>query len=273
MSVVYGTDYQINVKNDTVYEPLGGTVYEPVLDPNASIVTEVGCGEGARTIAAQKIVSAKPALRWTMNLRKLVDYITTKAMITAEGAVPAHDLTVKIGSEYHILGGCKVNTCRITIRQLESIKAALEVFAKTRTEGSSWTFEKATDDAMWKDALTTLTLGSTPITKWREVEFGVDNKVAQEILGVDILPTEVHEREAAYTGHIIRAVAGATEVADVLAGTPKDVVITLTDNQTTPVAKTFTFAGAYLKTSRISVRGLEMIVERIDWEAKTMVIT
>jgi len=126
---------------------------------------------------------------------------------------------------------------------------------------------------MWKDALTVLTLGGTSITKWQEVEFGVDNKVAQEILGTDILPTEVHEREAVYTGHIVRAVSGTTEIADVLAGTTKTVVLTLTDNQATPVAKTFTFADAYLKTSRVSARGLEMIVERIDWNAKTMVIS
>lgn len=273
MSTIYGTDYQINRKDGATYYGLGGTPYEPTLDPDATIVTEVGCGEGSRAISAQKIVEVRPKLSWSMNVRKLADYITLNAMITAEGAVPSHDLAVKIGTEYHLLTGCKVNTCKITIRQRETVKAALEVFAKDRTAGASWTFVKATDAAMWKDSLTTLSIGGTPVTNWSEVEFGVDNKVVQESLGIDIKPTEIGEREAVYSGYVLRAVNTATLIPDVIAGTPKTIIMTLTDNQGTPVAKTFTFANAVLKTSRVNVRGLEMVMERIEWEAKGLVIS
>jgi len=273
MSTVFGTDYQINRKVATVYYGLGGTPYEPTLDPDATIVTEVGCGEGSRAISAQKIVAVNPKLSWTMNVRKLDDYITLNGMITAEGAVPSHDLAVKIGTEYHLLTACKVNTCKITIRQKETVKAALEVLAKGRSAGASWTFVKATDAAMWKDSLITLSIAGTPVTNWSEVEFGVDNKVVQESLGVDILPTEMGEREAVYSGYILRAVNVATLIPDVISGTPKTIVMALRDNQGTPVTKTFTFANATLKTSRVNVRGLEMVMERIEWEAKGLVIT
>lgn len=276
MSIVYGKDYQINpyvAGTPNTYAPLGGTVYEPTLDPNATIVTEVGCGEGARTIAAQKIVAVKPALRFTMNLRRLEDYITTKAIITAEGAVPAHNLMVKIGTEYYDLVGWKVNTCRVTIRQMESIKAALEILGKDIITGASWTFEKRTEDAMWKDAVAELKIATTDIANWREVEFGVDNKVLQEILGTAIKPTELGEREAIYTGHILRAHANSSYVPTVMAGTTNDVIVKLTDKQATPVSKTVTFADAYMKTARLTGRGLEMVVERIDWESKSLAIT
>ena len=273
MSTVYGTDYQINRKSGATYYGLGGTPYDITLDPDATIVTEVGCGEGSRTIAAQKITEVRPKISWNMNVRKLQDYILNNAMISGEGAVPSHDLAVKIGSEYHLLTGCKVNTCKLTIRQKETVKAAIEVLAKDRSAGSSWTFAKATENAMWKNALTTLSIGGSSVTNWSEVEMGVDNKVIQEILGTNVKPTEIGEREAIYSGYILRTVNAATLVPDVISGTQKTVIITLTDNQTVPVAKTFTFANANLKTSRVNVRGLEIVWERIEWEAKGLVVS
>jgi hypothetical protein len=273
MSTAYGTEFQINRKSGATYFGLGGTPYEPTLDPDATVVTEVGCGEGTRAISAQKTVAINPKLSWTMNVRNLSDYILAMAMITGEGVVPSHDLAVRIGTEYHLFTGCKVNTCKVTIRQKETIKAALEVLAKGRSAGASWTFIKSTDAAMWKDSLTTLSIGGTPVTNWSEAEMGIDNKVQQESLGVDIMPTEMGEREAMYTGYILRAISGATLVPDVISGATKTMVYALRDNATTPVTKTFTFANATLKTSRVNVRGLEMVMERIEWQAKTMVVT
>ena len=274
MSIAYGDKYKINRFESPAYYGLGGTVMTATIDPDAEIATEVGCGEGTRAIAFRKIAAVRPKISWTQNIRRLVDYITLNALITAEGAVPEHNLAVDEGAGgLHLFTGCKVNTCRITIRQSESIKAALEVLAKARSTQTTWTFVKATDEAMYKTALTTLSIGGVAETKWQEVEFGVDNNVIQEMLGVSILPTEVGERQALYSGHIIRAVAQASLVPDVLTGTPKTIVITLTDNQATPVAKTFTFTNAELRRSQVQARGLDMIIERIEWEGKTMVIT
>jgi len=274
MSIAYGDKYKINRFATPTYYGLGGTVMTATIDPDAEIATEVGCGEGTRAIAFRKITAVRPKVSWTQNVRKLTDYLTTYALITAEGAVPAHNLALdEGGGGLHLFTDCKVNTCRITIRQMESIKAALEVLAKDRSTQTTWTFVKATEEAMYKTALTTLSIGGTPETKWQEVEFGVDNNVIQEILGVAIKPTEVGERQALYSGHIIRAVAQASLVSDVIAGTPKTIEIALTDNATTPVTKTFTFANAELRRSQVQARGLDMVIERIEWEAKTMVIT
>jgi len=274
MSIAYGDKYKINRFATPTYYGLGGTVMTATIDPDAEIATEVGCGEGTRTIAFRKITAVRPKVSWTQNIRKLADYITLNAMITAEGVVPAHDLALdEGGGGFHLFTGCKVNTCRITIRQAESIKAALEVLAKARSTQTTWEFVKASEEAMYKTALTSLKIGANPETKWQEVEFGVDNNAIQEILGSEILPTEVGERQALYSGHIIRAVAQASLVSDVILGTPKTIEIKLTDKATTPVTKTFTFTNAELRRSQVQARGLDMVIERIEWEGKTMVIT
>lgn len=274
MSAIYGKAWKINrVTKGTpdVYSKLGGTVLDARIDPRITIHEEVGSGEG-RQISAQKIVAAKPVVEWTMNLRKLTDYITAYAMITAEGAVPAHTLYVTDGSEHHDFSLCKVNSCRITIRQTESIKAALSVFIKTHATATINTFLKNTEAAMYKDAVTTLTLNTDPITKWSEIEFGVDNNVLQEVLGTDITPSEVEEQEARCSMRITRARVGTEgKFAEALAGTVQDFVITLTDAD--ELAKTFTFADMYLSVARKEDRGLGIVMERIEGKGKSLVIS
>jgi hypothetical protein len=155
---------------------------------------------------------------------------------------------------------------------MESIKAHIQVALKTDATPSVGTFLYHTDKAMYKDAVTTLTIGDA-ITGWSEIEFGVDNKVLQEVLGTDIQPTEVEEQEAVYSGHILRAKPAASKYATAIVGTPQTVVIWLVDNQSSPVTTKFTFADAYLKTAKIEDKALGLVFERIEWEGKSMVIT
>jgi len=276
MSAIYGKAWKINVVvkgTPDIYYPIGGTVLNAKIDARPTIHSEVGSGEG-RQISAQKIVAAKPLIEWTMNIRDLEDYILESAMITDEGVVPAHVLYVTDGSEHHDFGLCKVNSCRITIRQLESIKAALSVFIKTHAPLTPETFNFRTFPAMYKNAVTTLTLNTVDVVKWSEIEFGVGNNVLQEILGVDILPSEVEEQEARYSMRITRARVGATsKFGNALDGTTQDFVIALTDNEETPVTKTFTFADMYLSTTSKEDRGLGIVYERIEGKGKSMVIS
>lgn len=276
MSAQYGKTWRINrVVKDTpdVYHNLGGTVLDARIDPRVTIHEEVGSGEG-RQLSAQKPVAAKPLVEWTQNIRSLTDYLTTYAMITAEGAVPAHTLYVSDGAEHHDFSLAKVNSCRISIRQLETIKAALSVFGKTYLTPTIGTFLASSVKAMYKDAVTTLTLNTTPVTKWSEIEFGVDNTVLQEILGTNIEPAEVEEQEARYTMRITRArVGAASKFGDAIAGTKQDFVIALQDKQGSPVTKTFTFADMYLTSARIEDRELGLVMERIEGKGKSLVIT
>jgi len=274
MSAQFGKNWKINrvVKGTPdVYHELGGSVLNARIDPRVTVYEEVGSGQ--RQLTAQKAVAAKPLVEWTQNIRRLDDYITTYAMITAEGVVPAHTLYVTDGVEHHDFSLAKVNEVRISIRQLESIKAAISVFGKTHNTPELGTFLYQTEAAMFKDAVTTLTLGAA-VTKWSDIEFGVNNNIIQEILGTTITPSEVEEKEARYFMRITRARVGATsKFGDALDGTEQDFVIALVDKQTTPVTKTFTFADMVLTTSRIEDRGLGIVYERIEGKGKSLVIT
>jgi len=276
MSAQFGKAYKINrvVKGTPdVYHELGGTVLGGRIDPRVTVHEEVGSGEG-RQLSAQKAVAVKPIIEWTQNIRRLEDYITTYAMITAEGVVPAHTLYVTDGAEHHDFSLAKVNSCRISIRQTASINAAISVFGKTRAAPTLGTFLYQTDPAMYKNAVTTLTLNTAPVTGWRDIEFGVDNNVVQEVLGTAITPAEVEEQEARYFMRITKARIGATsKFVDAYSGTVQDFVIALQDGQGTPVTKTFTFADMYLTTARIEDRELGMILHRIEAKGKSLVIS
>jgi len=274
MSAQFGKQWKINrvVKGTPdVYHQLGGTILDARIDPRLTVHEEAGSYQ--RQLASQQVVAAKPIIEWTQNIRRLTDYITTYAMITAEGAVPAHTLYATDGAEHHDFSLSKVNACRISIRQLESIKAALSVCIKTPATATLDTFLYQTDPAMYKDAVTTLTLNASPVTKWSEIEFGVNNNVLQEVLGTTITPTEVEEQEARYSMRITKAKVGAGKFADAIAGTVQDFVIALADNQSSPVTKTFTFADMYLSSARIEDRALGVIMERIEGRGKSLVIS
>jgi len=275
MSAQFGKNWKINrVAKGTpdVYYQLGGTVLDAHIDPRITVHEEAG--SGTRQLVSQQVVAAKPVVEWTQTIRRLDDYITSYAMITAEGAVPAHTLYVTDGAEHHDFSSNKVNSCRISIRQLESIKAALSVFVKTHDVATLDTFLYRTDPAMYKDAVTTLTLNTVAVTKWSEIEFGIDNNVVQEILGTTILPSEVEEGEARYFMRITRGRVGATsKFGEALSGTEQDFVIALTDNQSSPVTKTFTFADMLLRTARKEDRALGIIMERLEGVGKSMVIS
>ena len=267
---IYGKTFKIN-RYDTQYNPMGGTILNATLDPR--IQTHMEAGTAQRQLASHKVVAAKPVLDFEMNIRRLTDFITSHAMITAEGVVPAHTLYYTDGTESYKFENSKVNTCRISIKTLESVKANIQVALKSHAALSPSTFEFRTEDAMYKDAVTTLNIESAPVTGWSEIEFGVDNKVLQEVLGTDIEPTEVEEQEAVYTGHILRAKPSTSKYTTALDGTVQDIVIALQDNQSSPVTKTFTYANACLKTSKIEIRKLGLDFERIEWEGKSQVIS
>lgn len=267
----YGINWKIGRYLNPTYYALGGTVLEASLDPRVTVHEEAGSGQ--RQLASQKAVEAKPTLEWTQNIRRLADYINAYCMPTAEGAIPAHTLHVTDGIEPHELGGVKVNSCMITIKVSDSIKAKISAMIKTHTTASIGTFSEATEAAMYKNAVTSVTLGGGALTQWQQIEFGVDNKVLQETLGNQLMPAEVQEQEALYTMRITRAMNTASRFGLALAGTSQTFVIALTDNQSNPVTKTYTFADMYLTTARKEDRALGLIMEKIEGKGKSLVIT
>jgi hypothetical protein len=274
MSAIFGKTYKINrvvTGTPDVYYQLGGTILEGRYDVRPTVNEEVGSDTG-RTLASQKVVAVKPMIDFTMNVRVLADYLTAYAFITANGAVPAHTLYCTDGTETFKLTDAKVDKARITINQNDPIKAAISVLAKAYATATAGTFLFKTDPAMYKDAVTTLTIGGAPVLKWRDIEISVDNNVLQEILGTTIAPAEVEEQEARYEITITRAKPAASLIADAYAGTSKTVVIALVDKQGSPVTKTLTFTDALISTSELQDRELGIIYEKIVCKAKSVTI-
>jgi len=270
---IFGKTWKINrvaKGSPDVYYQMGGTIINATIDPRITVHSEAGSTQ--RQLASHKVVEAKPVLDFDMNVRRLDDYIIPYGMPSGEAAVPAHTLYVTDGTEHHDFSSAKVNTCRVRINTTESIRASIQAALKTDAAPSLGTFLYRTEKAMYKDAVTTLTIEGSPITGWKEIEFGVDNKVMQECLGTSIPPSEVEEQEAVYSGHIHRAKPSASKYATAIAGTPQDLVIALTDKQSSPVTKTFTFADALMKTAKIEDRALGLVMERIEWEGSSLVI-
>ena len=246
-----------------------------ILDAESSYEADIFSepGTGGRQLATLPLTaSALPRLRFTMNIRRLTDYVNTNAIITAEGTVPSHTLYSTDGVNPHDLTSAKVNTCEIRINRGESIKAIIEVIGKT---WGSTAFQaglaRAEDPIDWTKA--TLSIAGASITNFRNMGFTVNNSVQAEFLGTTLTPTEVFERQAIYSGFVERSVTGADKFSVVAAGTKSSVVYAITNNETIPVTKTYTFSSCPLRVSRKPVRALDLDIERIEWDSGVLVIT
>jgi len=242
---------------------MGGIILDADAEQRGRTFSEAGTGQ--RALATEPMVTeALPVLRFTMNIQRITDYINTKAIIDAEGAVPATTLYTDDGTNDHDLTASKVNTCEVRVRRGESIKAILEVIGKTwGTETYVAGVAREEQPTDWTKA--TITIGSA-ITNWRMFNMLVNNNVASEFLGTGVTPSDVFERQALYSGRVERSITGARKFDKVSTPTKEDVVIAITDYQSTPVTKTYTFDKAAIKTSRVRVPALNLDIETIEWE-------
>jgi len=269
--MIYGKNVKINRQSGTTFYQLGGTILDAKYDPRPTVNQEVGSDTG-RTLAADKVVSVKPQLEFTMNVRRLVDYLTTYCMITANGAVPAHDMIVTDGSETFKLFSCKADKIRITINQTDPIKAVVTVLALSYGTAATGTFLFRTEAPMYKDAVGTLTLDGT-VVNWKEIEISCDNNVLQEILGSTITPAAVEEQHALFEITITRAKPATSLIGAAYNGTAQTLVIELDDHQTSPVEKILTFTDCFISTSQLEDHELGIVYEKITVKAKTYTLT
>ena len=274
MSSYTGKSWRLNrVAKGTpdVYYDLGGYVIsaEPKMPAEAlkSVVT------AQRKLGILETALVKPAISFVMDIAVLADYITAYCMVTGEGDVPAHTLYFTDGAENFDFSDAKVTRCELTQRQTEPLRAAIEVLAKSHATPSIGTFLGESVKPMFKTALTTLSISGTAITNWQEFGFGVNNNVAQEFLGTDLMPAEVFEQAAEYFGHILLSRKAASKFGTVKAGTKGNVVIALQDRCLLYITKTFTFTNALLESSVITVRELNLELERIEWAGDALTIS
>src|SRR4030042_4083591 len=269
--MLYGKNVKINRQDGTTFYELGGTIIDAKFDPRPTVNQEVGSDTG-RTLADDKVVAVKPQLEFTMNLRRIVDYITTYCMITANGATPAHDLIVTDGSETFKLWGCKADKIKIKINQTDPITAVITVLTLSYGNTATGTFKVRTDEAMYKDAIGTLTIGGAAIVNWKEIEINIDNNVLQEILGSGITPAAVEEQHALYEITITRAKPASSLIGAAYNGTTQTLIIGISDNQTVPVEKIITFPTTFISSPEIQDHELGVVYEKITIKAKTVTI-
>ena len=200
----------------------------------------------------------------------LTDYVTTYAMPTAEGALTSHSIAVEDGNESVGYTGCLVDKCTLTIERHNVLMADLIIKA-TGNEAKDLSPTDETETSITKAGVTTLTLGGAAISKWTEFSWGVDNHVELQGSGTADTISDIYGKEATYSGNI-KFVKNTNVQYTVATGT-KALVITITDNQSVPVATTFTFAACGGKTDDTSVAELGLFTESLDWDAAGLVIS
>lgn len=276
MSTAYGSKWKINVltgQNQTTPAELGGTVLDATIDSGVQLSQEVGSGEG-RQLASQRVATSKPKLTFTMNIRRLTDYLLSSAIISEEGAVPYAYLAVSDGIDFLKLQ-TKANKTTITIKTSGDIQAKVEALIQGTPETiaePTWVYRK--DKSMFKNALSAFTIGSVDAnTKWSEITIEIDNHVLQECLGQSTTPNEVQEQEAGYIITVKRAKSSTSMIGASLNGTTQTVVISLIDNQATPLTKTFTWADMLISSAKVEDKALGIVYETIKAEGKSLVVS
>lgn len=273
MSSAFGKSFQINrvvTGAPDVYYQMGGTIINATPGVRGDSIREAGTGQ--RRLALLKSAGVVPQLDFEMNIKRLDDYITSYAMISEEGVVPAHQLYYTDGVDDMGFTECKVDSCRILVRARESVKAEISVLAKDVSAVTLGTFLSRTEEPIsWED-VTAISIGGE-VTNWREFAFGVNNNVSAEFLGSGLMPSEVEEAEAFYSGYVLLSRKAASRMNSVKSGSKAIIAIGLEDHQSTPVTTSFTFTDALLKVSTVEVRGLGLELERIEWEGDQLSIT
>jgi len=247
-------------------------------EPSVNVTEATEDGTESRKLSLLEPVLAVPQINPTVLIQR-IDYIKTYAMITAEGAVPAHDLRWTNGLKVVTLKDCKVNTGEVTIPYSGVVKAVLAIIASDMIEEDSGlvatiTWESFTEKSMTRAQLSTLTIGSVDLlTLFTEVAFGVDNRVSAEGRGTGIKPQDVYEKEARYSGREDFVLVSDSLMATVYSGVKQTVTIAVADRQPTPVTTTFEFTQALLKVSRLTKSGLTRMLERVEWSGDSLAIS
>lgn len=207
-----------------------------------------------------------------MNLKRLADYVIGYAFVSAEGDLPEHELRYTDGVDDMKLTGAKADKCRVSVRSGGRARVSLEAVGKDLASESFGTVSESDDEPIDFTGFTTVNFGGA-IANWKEVEFGVDNGVLAEILGTTLTPSVVESADCLYSGHLIISRAAASKLPQAIAGGTAQLQIAITDNQSTPVTKTFTWAEALYKRVTVEVPGAGLELERIEWESNGLVIS
>jgi len=230
-------------------------------------------GTGTRRFVTVDVAERRFRISPTLLLQRLSPYLTTFAIASGEAAIAAHQLDWTDGAETKKMTGCKVNRCSFIIPHADKITCELEIFGKNienQTLSPSW--ETYPERVLTYKDVSLFQINDVDVSNWKRIEFGVDNHVAEESLGIEPKPAEVEELEAEYFVRLVLSRKGASKLESVGAGNDEKVEIAITDNQPTPVTTTFTFTEAVLSRSRIEVPGMGFLLERLEFRPRKLTV-
>lgn len=261
MSRTTGQSWKVGRYDGATPYDLGGIPYDIKVTKHVSVTKEAGTG--SRKLANIDSSGVYYTIDFKMKVQVLDTFINVYCIPTAEGAITPANLYVTNGiTNRGFTAYC--NTVTIEGNQTGAIVASIQMVA-VANEDKTVTITNASQTPMTKAAVTTLSLGGTSITKWTKWSFGVNNNVKVIATGNGVEATEIFAQQAEYSGSITFVQTAAlaygysTDVA-------KDLIITLTDNQTVPVAKTYTFYDVRATSNEYYVSELDVTYESINWE-------
>lgn len=260
---------------------LGGIIANA--EPRTRVDMEEQAATGQYELAVLQPAAIFPQLRLEMKVQQLEHYIADYShankfcFVSAEGALAVHNLYVTDGLNAVKWTDCLVDSCEVVIPIRGAIMATINVLAKTRPAQAYGSAPSViTDAVLMHTNVNTMTIGGTTAYNikgdFQEFRFGVNHNIQQEVLGSTLTPTEVLQRQTVYSGSIRRALKTQSWSAMAYSGTKQTIVLQINDNRTTPKKTKFTWTNAYISTQQKAIRGLDMIVERIDWRAKDLVL-
>jgi hypothetical protein len=193
------------------------------------------------------------------------------AMVTAEGTLPAHGLYVTDGSVKRGFTDCLIDRCDIEVDQTGSATAELTAFS-IANEAKDLTVTYDTEAPITKKGFTAVEIGLTSIAKFTSLRFGVVNNIARVPTGTTDVITELFARDPNYSGRLTFLKTASQPIFNWDATLKQNVLITIQDNQATPVSKTFTFTLAAMRSNPFDVEELNETYERIDWQGDKVTI-
>ncbi|MFA5307669.1 MAG: hypothetical protein WC365_09530 [Candidatus Babeliales bacterium] len=270
MSSTSGISWFVGTYSGDVFSNLGGIPYDVHVTRKSTTTKEPGTGQ--RRLASIDTSGVHYVIDFKLKIITLADFISGKCFVTAEGTLPSLSLYVTDGITERGFTTAYVNTCSVDITHPGAIVANVQVIAIAGEDKAAVTGAADTGTVMTKSALTTLSLGGTTITKWIKVTFGVNNNVQVLSTGTGAVCTEIWAGHAEYSGSIT-----LVKTAELSYGystvVTKDLIITLTDNQGSPVATTFTFDDVRASSNEHYVQELGLTYEGVTWEGDELAIT
>jgi len=267
----FGKAFKINLSSGTgAWTPLGGIAKPCRIEAVARHILEAGTGQ--RKAVVLDVSEIRYAIPATIKVQRFQPYLTGYAIKSGEGALPAHKIHWTDGKDIKQLDGCKVGRCFFRVRHGGDLICDLTIVGKTLSDLTPEpTWQTYPEKALTYKNISSFKINTTAITNWKAIEWGVDNHVVEESLGVEPKPSEVEETLAEYSVACVISRKDASQLASV--GTAKAIEIKVTDNQSPAVTTTFTYSKALITLSRIEIPGLELELERLEFKPETLTIS